>query len=263
MKFRKIFAAVTAAAMCLTISSCGKQAPEPETASKEHVFREERVKLQGLPETIEAKFYSDGKVYIIGTFSQSEGDTYENIKWSSETRLKIVNLEGETELDVPICSQEGGAENFFGTRRVERACPDADGGIVTIDDSMEKNSNGEYDSVYYLVRYSKNGEKLSEANLEKLMEELDTDDLYTYGMTAPEDGLYMLALDKSIAVIDKDGKLIANITDSTLPPNTRFYGFVTTADGRMFTSYNTYEIENGEYVGKTFLVELDVPNKKF
>lgn len=263
MNFRKIFAAVTAAAMCLTVSSCGKQLPEPETASKEHVFREERVKLQGLPETIEAKFYSDGKVYIIGTFSQSEGDNYENIKWSSETRLKVVNLEGETELDVPIGSREGGAESFFGTRNIMKACPDADGGIVTIDENREKNSYGEYGSVYYLVRYSAEGEKLSEANLEKVMEELNTDSLFICGMTALEDGLYMLSLDKSIAVIDKDGKLIADITDSALPENTRFYGFVTTADGRIFTSYNTYEIEDGEYVGKIFLVELDVPNKKF
>ena len=53
---KRIFAAITAAAICLTISSCGKPAAEPETASKEHVFREERVKLQDLPKMIDVKY---------------------------------------------------------------------------------------------------------------------------------------------------------------------------------------------------------------
>ncbi|MBD5140682.1 MAG: hypothetical protein HDT25_04615, partial [Ruminococcus sp.] len=262
MMLKRIFSAVTAAAICLTISSCGKQLPEPETASKEHVFREERVKLQDLPKMIDVKFYSDGKVYIIGTFNESEGETYEDIKWTSETRLRIVNLKGETELDVPMGSQEGGAESF-GMKSIMKARPDADGGIFTLDRITEKNSYGEYDSIYYLVRYSKTGEKLSEASLEKALENFDTDGLFSCGMMSLGDGTYMLSCGKSILFIDKDGVLIADIMDKTLPENTRFYSFVTTADGRIFTSYNSYDFEDGEYVDKDFLVEIDVQNKKF
>ena len=62
MKFRKIFSALTAAALCLTVSSCGKAAPEPETASKEHVYREDRIELaDGLAE-INNVFYTEDKI---------------------------------------------------------------------------------------------------------------------------------------------------------------------------------------------------------
>ncbi|MDE5993202.1 MAG: hypothetical protein K2G87_09150, partial [Oscillospiraceae bacterium] len=261
MMLKRIFSAVTASLLCLTVSSCG-QAPEPETASKEHIFREEKIELPKDFNNIGSVFYNDGKIYIIGSRSQSSGDDVDTYKWSEETAVQIVGLDGKVENTAVIFRDEGDAYSY-GLRSVMKACGDSGGGIVTLDSKPAEFTSTGVTSDYFLARYSETGEKLSDVNLNGLLTELETDNLYAWDMLSLDDGAYLIMLEKTIIAIDGNGKLLYEIKDSTLPENTRFYRFAKTVDGRIFTSYNTYEFDRGEYVGKDYLVELDIPNKKF
>lgn len=262
MKFKKVLAAVVSAAvLCLTVSSCGKSAPEPEIASKEHVYREEKIELPHDMNNISSVFYNDGKIYIIGSRSESSGNGVDTYEWTEETAIQIIGLDGKIENTVVIAKESGDSYNYS-PRQVMKACGDSDGGIVTIDSKPTAFTSAGVTSEYNLVRYSETGKKLSDVSLNGLTDELEKDNLYVYDMISLDDRTYLIMLENTIAAIDRDGKLLYEIKDSSLPENTRFYSFARTADGRLFTSYDSYEFEEDEYVKKIYLVEVDVVNKK-
>lgn len=262
MKFRNFFAAVLAAAMCLTLSSCGKQLPEPETASKEHIFREEKIELPKNLNYINSIFYNDEKIYIVGVKSETSGNDVDTYRWLEETAIQIVGLDGKVENTVVISKDEGNSYSYM-PRQIYKACGDSDGGIVTLSSKPTEFASAGVTSEYYLARYSETGEKLSDVNLSGLLTELDTDNLYALDMLSLDDETCLIILEKTIIAVDVDGKLLYEIKDSTLPEGTRFYRFAKTVDGRIFTSYSTYEFDKGERLNKDYLVELDIPNKKF
>lgn len=262
MKFKKVLAAVmSAAVLCLTVSSCGKSAPEPEIVSKEHVYREEKIELPHDMNNIGSVFYNDGKIYLIGSKLESSGNDVDTYEWTEETAVQIVGLDGKVENSIVIAKESGDSYNYS-PRQVTKACGDRGGGIVTIYSKPTAFTSAGVTSEYNLVRYSETGEKLSDVSLNRLMDELETDSLYVYDMISLDDGTYLIMLENTIAAINKDGKLLYEIKDSSLPESTRFYSFARTADDRLFTSYDSYEFEEDEYVKKIYLVEVDVVNKK-
>ena len=260
MMLKRIFSAITAAAICLTISSCGKQLTEPETASKDHIFREEKIELPKDLNYISSIFYNDGKIYIVGVKSERSGNDVDTYRWSEETAVQTLGLDGKAENTVIISKEEGNSYNM--PRQISKVCGESGGGIAALCITAEFTSTG-VTSEYTLVRYSETGEKLSDVNLSELMTELDIGDLYAGDMLSLDDGNYLLMLEKTIAAIDSSGKLLYEIKDSTLPEGTNFYRFAKTVDGRIFTSYSTYEFNKGERVNKDYLIELDIPNQKF
>lgn len=111
MKFRNFFAAVLAAAVCMTISSCGKPAAEPETASKIHVYKEDKIELADGFEVIDQIIYRNEKIYLLGEkYIYGEDDNFQST--SHILILNVINIDGElekeTELDFDI-------KNFFCT----------------------------------------------------------------------------------------------------------------------------------------------------
>lgn len=253
---RKFFAALTAAVIMLNMTACKKEKPEPETASKEHIFREEKIELGEEMSRIKNVLYNDGKIYIIWENFQNEGDTTKTYKWKAETMVRVMNLDGETERDVVIGLQEG-VSSSYRSRTVMLSCADSGGGFVTID--------MEYPNVsYYLVRYSETGEKLSETSLENLMNELELDYIDAADMLSMEDGTYLLLLEKKIVVIDGNGSLLGEIKDSPLPENTLIRSLAKTADGRIFTAFDSYVMQDDGYAANVnTLVEIDFRNRKF
>ena len=119
MIFKRIFSAVTAAAICLTISSCGKQLPEPEIASKEHVYREDRIELSEELNEINKIMYYDGLIYLLATKSTDNEDGSYSVKDIIDVMTTDGVLEKEFEIDVT-----SGTNTFYITNAcIDGRCP--------------------------------------------------------------------------------------------------------------------------------------------
>ena len=246
MIFKRIFSAVTAAAICLTISSCGKQLPEPEIASKEHVYREDRIELSEELNEINKIMYYDGLIYLLATKSTDNEDGSYSVKDIIDVMTTDGVLEKEFEIDVT-----SGTNTFY----ITNACIDGDGIISVVTENYVYNS-------FTIHRFSRDGEKLGSAQIEDGLDELKS-----MGSFLPlENGRYLATVSsgKSAAVINAEGKIEKIIKDNNPAEEGHADGLCRTSDGRIFMILETFSWDKtaSSAVIETSLTELDVEGGK-
>ena len=249
--FKRIFSAVTAAALCLTVSSCGKQLPEPETASKEHVYREDRIELAEELNEINKIMYHDGSIYLLATKSTDNEDGSYSVKYIIDVMNTDGGLEKEFEMDI-------GSGVF--PPYIEDACIDGDGVIsVVINDFVSES--------FTIHRFSSDGEKLGSAKIDEGLEELKSmGSLDLNGFLPLENGRYLVTVTsgKSAAVITSEGVIEKIIKDSNPAEESYAEGLCRTSDGRIFMTLKTFWWDKtaSSAVSENALVEVDVEGGK-
>ena len=248
--FKRIFAAVTAAALCLTVSSCGKPAPEPETASKAHVYREDRIELADGLDVIEKVMCRDEKIYMLGT-KYIYGE--EGILQSVSYILSIINIDGtvekETELDFDVTSY---------SLHISEVCVDGDG-VVSV---VVQNYSDESLIVY---RFSSDGEMLGKFRVGNAFNDVMGGSLSIIrGFIPLENGRYLIGAGTGAAVITADGEVETVFKDNTPAEAAYISGLCQTADGRTFMVYTvmTWDESIPSWIDESELVELDLEAQK-
>ena len=253
MMLKRFFSAVTAAAICLTISSCGKQLPEPETASKENVYRENRIEL---PEELSDRLnqlhnimYYDGKIYLLATTSADNEDGTISVKEVINVMTTDGGLEREFEIDVTSAASY-----------ITNSCMDGDGIISVVTENFVSES-------FTIHRFSRDGEKLGSAQIEDGLDELKRMGSLNLSSFLPlENGRYLVTVmsGKSAAVITAEGIIEKIIKDNNPAEEGSADGLCRTADGRIFMMLKTFSWDEtvSSAVMEASLVELDAEGGK-
>ena len=248
MKSKKIFAVLTAAAMCFTVSSCGKPAPEPETASKVHVYREDRIELADGLDVIEKVMCRDEKIYMLGTkYIYGENGIFQSVSYI----LSIINIDGtvekETELDFDVTSY---------SLHISEVCVDGDG-VVSV---AVQNYSDESLTVY---RFSSDGEMLGKFHISNDFKDVMNGTLIR-GFIPIENGRYLIGAGVGAAVIAADGEVETVFKDNTPAEAAYISGLCQTADGRTFMVYTvmTWDESIPSWIDESELVELDLEAQK-
>lgn len=251
MKFRKLFAAVLAAAMCMTISSCEKPAAEPETASKIHVYKEDKIELADGFEVIDQIIYRNEKIYLLGEkYIYGEDDNFQST--SHILILNVINIDGElekeTELDFDI-------KNFF--LHISAVCVDDEGVISAVIRSYS-------DESFSLYRFSPDGAMLEKVRITDDLKEIGDGSSVVKGFIPLEDRRYLIAMDAGAAVITADGEVETVFKDSAPAEASYISGLCQTADGRTFMAYTvmTWNSMATSWEEESELIELDLEAKK-
>ncbi|MBD5145165.1 MAG: extracellular solute-binding protein [Ruminococcus sp.] len=247
---KKIFAALTAAALCLTVSSCGKPAPEPETASKAHVYREDRIELADGLDVIEKVMCRDEKIYMLGTkYIYGEDDFFQSVSYI----LSIINIDGtvekETELDFDVTSY---------SLHISAVCVDGDGVVSVAVQSYSDESLTVY-------RFSSDGEMLGKFRVGNAFKDVMGGSLSIIrGFIPLENGRYLIAAGTGAAVIAADGEVETVFKDNTPAEAAYISGLCQTADGRTFMVYTvmTWDESIPSWIDESELVELDLEAQK-
>lgn len=248
MMFKRIFAAVTSAAICLTISSCGKQPPEPETASKEHVYKEDKIELADGFDVIDRIVCSDEKIYMLGEkYIYGEDDNVLGVNYI----LNVMNTDGllekETELDLDIKSFD---------MQISAVC--VDGGVIS---AVIKNYSDESFSLY---RFSSDGEMLGKVCITGDLKEISDFSSVIDGFIQLDGSRYLIAMGVGAAVITADGEVETVFKDNTPAEASYISGLCQTADGRTFMAYTvmTWDSMATSWEEESELIELDLEAKK-
>lgn len=245
MKFRKFFTALTAVALCLTVSSCGKAAPEPETASKEHVYREDKIELaDGLSE-INNVFYTEDKIYLLGT--KNNYDENDNLQVSYP--FYVMGLDGTVEKETVL--------DFKVTNillHISGACVDSEGtiAVIVLDYASE---------IFTLYRFSADGEQISKNQISGLSDIADRHSELE-GFLPLDGGRYLIAAGTGAALINAEGETEKLFNDSNPAESSYTSGFCQTADGRIFMIYTNMTWDDKLYIWneETVLIEIDIEN---
>lgn len=222
MMLKRIFAVLTAAAICLTVSSCGKPAAEPETASKEHIYKEDRIELADGLDAIDRIICKDEKIYMLGEKNiYGEDDYFRSVSYI----LNVINTDGElekeTELDIDI-------KNHF--LRFSAVCVDGEGVISAVIKSYS-------DESFSLYRFSSDGAMLEKVDISSGIEEVCDGSSVLKGFIPLENGRYLIGGDDGAVIITADGEAEAVFKDSTPAEVSYVSSLCQTADGRTFMAY--------------------------
>lgn len=255
----KITAAAMAAALALGFSACGGKGSDV-IASKEHVYSSQQIELPGGMDYVNRVLYSNDKLYIVGDHSWSEGED-ENFQWFSETKMQVLNLDGELENEVIISSSDNSSN---GSRYINNAIISKSGDLVAVENSYSWNEEtGESNEENFLVKYGSDGSKISEASLKKVQEATGQDYFYVYNFIEDADGNYLMLYDNSVYIVSESGEYLGQIKNEDVSGDSWMGNMVKAGDGRVFVTHTTGRLENDRYVSETKLIEVDTANRQF
>ncbi|MBQ5319205.1 MAG: extracellular solute-binding protein [Oscillospiraceae bacterium] len=251
----RITAAVMAVGMALSLTSCGKK---EVYASKDNIYSSQKVELPGGLDYINRMLYSNEKFYIVGDKSHTEGEG-ENMTYTSETLLQVVDLEGNLVKEAVLTSNDGTSNS---SRYISSLNMDNDGNLVAIESSYEWNeTTGESKEGYFVKKFNTDGELLSELDLTKFSEavkkETGQDWFYPENFTFANDGTMLISSNSMIFGVDDNGGIKYVIKNEAANENSWMGGMYKAGDGRIFTMFSTGRELDGEYVSESKLYEID------
>ena len=254
----RITAAVMAAAMALGFSSCGKKADV--IASKEHIYSSQIIEFPGGLDYINRVLYSNDKLFVIGDRSWSEGED-EDYQYFSETKMQIVNLDGTLENEVVISSNDSTSST---SRYMSSMIISDSGELAAIEQEyMWNEETGESSQKYFLVKYGTDGNKVSEADIQKVVEATGQDWFYVYSFVEDNDGNYLMLFDSSVYAVDTSGNLLYKIDSDNGSGDSWMGDMVKAGDGRIFVTRTTGRQDGNDYIYESKLIELDTANRQF
>lgn len=256
----RITAAVMAASIALSLTACGKK---EVYASKDNIYSSQKVELPGGLDYINRMLYANEKFYIVGDKSHTEGEG-ENMTYTSETLLQVVDLSGTLVKEVVLTSNDGTSN---ASRYINNLGMDNDGNLVALENSYEWNeTTGESKESYFVKKFSTEGELLSELDLEKFKEqalkETNQDWFYPENFTYANDGTMLISSNGMIFGVDNNGGMKYVIKNEAANDNSWMGGMYKAGDGRLFTMFTTGQDIDGEYITESKLYEIDCANQK-
>lgn len=256
----RITAAVMAASIALSLTACGEK---EVYASKDNIYSSQKVELPGGLDYINRMLYANEKFYIVGDKSHTEGEG-ENMVYSSETVMQIVDLEGNLVKEAVLTSNDGTSNT---SRYITSMNMDSNGNLVAIENYYEWNeTTGESKDGYFLKTISGEGEVLSELDLadfkEQAMKETGEDWFYPENFTFTSDGTMLISSNGMIFGVDDNGGMKYVIKNESVNDNSWMGGMYKAGDGRIFTMYTTGQEIDGEYITESKLYEIDYANQK-
>ncbi len=257
----RITAAVMAAAMALSFSSCGKN--EAVLASKEHVYSAQKIALPDGLDYINKLLYANEKIYVVGDKSSTQGEG-ENMIYTSETKMQIIDLEGNLVKENTLSSNDGTSN---ASRYISNMMVDESGNIIAVENCYEWNeTTGESKEDIFIVKYDGDGNAVSEVNLsglkEAAMKETGNDYFYVDNFTLAKDGTYLILSNGIIFAADEKGNLKYTVKNDKMTDNSWTNGLYIAGDGRILTMVTTGEMVGDEYKSESKLYEVDLENKK-
>ena len=257
----RITAAVMAAAMALSLSSCGGK--KEVYASKENVYTTEKVELPGGLDYTERLLYANERFYIIGNKSYSEGEG-ENAVYTSDTIMQIIDLSGNLVKENVISTTD---ETSDSSRYIANMAVDNDGNLVALESSYEWiEETGESKEDYFIVKYDGDGNVTSEINLSKLkeaaMKQTGDDYFYVNSFLIADDGTVLISNESMIFAADENGGLKYTIKNENAGDNSWMSNPYKTGDGRIVTVVTTYQMNGDEYTSESKLYEIDLAAQK-
>lgn len=257
----RITAAVMAAAMALSFSSCGKN--EAVLASKEHVYSAQKIALPDGLDYINKLLYANEKIYVVGDKSSTQGEG-ENMIYTSETKMQIIDLEGNLVKENTLSSNDGTSN---ASRYISNMMVDESGNIIAIENYYELNeTTGESKEDTFVVKYDSEGNAVSEISFsglkEAAMKETGNDYFYVDNFTLAKDGTYLILNNGTIFAADEKGNFKYTVKNDKMTDNSWTNGLYIAGDGRILTMVTTGEMVGDEYKSESKIYEVDLENKK-
>lgn len=239
---KKLLAVLLIVMFGLTVSSCGK--PEPETASKVHVYSEERLEIEDGLDQINKVVCGNDKIYIMGTrCNYDENGSLQKVSYP----FYIMNLDGavekEFELDFTV-------SNFV--LHISDVCVDSRGFISAVTQDYTSGS-------LTLYRFSPEGEKLGDVRLSGVFKDIASGNSMLRGFMPLDGNRYLIAAEQGAAIITADGETENIFRDSAPAEASYISGICRTADGRYFMVYTimAWDEMATNWEQKSELIELD------
>lgn len=257
----RITAAVMAAAMALSLSSCGKK--EDVIASKENIYSAQKVDLPDGYDYINRMLYANDKFYVIGDKSKEIANG-EAMEYYSETLMTVIDLEGNVINEVVLSKNDSTSNS---SRYISNIMIDPEGNLISVENVYEWNEmTGESKEDFYIVKYAADGSVISEVNLTKLkeaaMKELNIEYFYVENFTVTNDNIILVQSNGALFAANESGGLDYVIKNEKMNENSWMGGLYKTGDGRIVTSVTTGEMIDDEYKSETKIYEIDIANKK-
>lgn len=243
MKFRKIFTAVLAAVMCLTVSSCEISA-EPETASKEHVYKEDRVELPDGLDMISNVICTEEKIYLLCC----ETEFGDNNGLLVSYPFYLIGFDGAVEKKTYL---DFDTTNIM--TDIKNSCIDDDGSVSIV---MQYHG-GETNTLY---RFSPDGEMLGKSQIDGVSHVIGGSSSEAIDIMPLDGGNYLVLFEQSAAMINSEGKTVKLFKDQTHAEASYTSGLCKTADGRIFMVYTIMNWNDNLYIWEeeSELIELDL-----
>jgi hypothetical protein len=253
---KKIACGIMAAAMTLTVTSCGKSKEVP-LASKDNVYTTTEVPMPEAFDYVQTMGTSKDNIFIIGTNSDYDDSDPDNPIYTSETKMSILDMDGNL-VNTVIISSEDGTSNV--SRGINSMCVSDDGTVsLLINEYTWNEETYESDSDFFIEKYDSSGNLTDTVSLDALKKNLDDDYFYISSMTSDNDGYYYLSANSDIFVCDGNGNTAFTIKGEEEQANSGSWinGLCRTADGRVAAIINSYVSTDDNYTSTTTAKIID------
>lgn len=209
MKKRNIYKralSVILAAMCVvSMTGCGSKDEGSETAKKESAAMQGNADgMVYVPEYVSVNVeYMSNPILIQDKIYYSYGNYNEETEVYTQ-EIRSITM-GETEsVTVPITFEETESPNGM--------CADTEGNLVLLVAKRVNEAEEEYKAVYFIQRYSVDGNLISSIELDTEALSKDKDYFYIQYMEIDSEGnIYISDSESAIWLLDKDGKLTGEV----------------------------------------------------
>ncbi len=217
-----------------------------EIASKEHVYKSQAVNIPDGIDYPDNAVYANGKIFIFGynTFSEGEG---ENTRWYMEEKLLTVGLDGTLEKENFLFSTKDSIEN---SRSIIGTAVTKDGDIICIESG----------SSHFIVKYSgEDGSKISESSLNGITAAQGGDFFTVESIAADGSGRILFSSGGTIFITNESGDNLGTMSKNSA--DTYLIGLLQSGDGRVFAEYGVLNMESSSSDIK--LAEINAENQTF
>lgn len=181
--------------------------------------------------------------------------------YHSETKLMIVDLDGTVENEAVLIAEGDREDGSW--KNISEMEITADGSIVIAEQTSRWDAAAQQsEEKYMLIRYDPSGNKVSETDLEKVVEAAKKaagqDYFYINSFIVTDDGKYILTYDSNIFFFDENGNVLNSLKyEAASYDNVWLNGLYKTGDGRIITQVNLGKMDGEEYKSENKLVEID------
>ncbi|MCL2055316.1 MAG: extracellular solute-binding protein [Oscillospiraceae bacterium] len=287
--FKRAVSAALAAAVAVSFSACGGKKEKEETfASKDNVYSVEEIELPVQLTDVRTVLSDGNVVYIYGDNYESE-EREDEYFWQSESKLVIMDLAGN--LISETITYSDGSDNYkekddsdddddeaesneevIERRTINEAILDTNGSFWTREELIKPDESGgefrgymESDISTFFVKYDSSGEKVSEVNVDKAVEDAEIEIRYASRFTIDANGNFYINGDNCIIVVDSDGNFLFKLEGEASTPISGSWisGAYLTDDGRVVAIESKWRRDKNDYISTTVISEIDVAVKGY
>ncbi|MGN0587685.1 MAG: hypothetical protein ACI4JF_10395, partial [Oscillospiraceae bacterium] len=196
--FKRCLCGFIAAATALSMTACKKD--EVPMASKENVYRSEKIPMPQKFDYIAGMGSSGDNIYILGQTNEKVGEGDEAF-YTYKTIISVVSIDGTEKANIVITEDDGSGNSKY----VQKMCVNDDGSITLLMNLYSwDEETGESSQQYFISDYSADGSFIKENDITSIGKSND-DYIYFDTLLVGSDGTRYLSGNNNIYALDKDG----------------------------------------------------------